>query len=188
MDSGFVFSLPFSSEHLWFCWFQNQLNVFKSLSLLSFQVLVLVLTNQQLLYNLKAVLVLLLLRYKPIYWRMLLVQEMRAITGSKYESYWLCLFRIRKLRVNHFLIIWSLYIFLKADVEEQNNLLVDAFCEILTKAYNGSQYYIVHTLDKEVVDKPLELNHALFHSTLRYKYWFYQFCYGIIIITLLLFH
>lgn len=55
----------------------------------------------------------------------------------------------------------------QADTEDQNNLLTDAFSEILTKAYNGAQYYVVHTLDKEVVDKPLELNHMLFHSSLR---------------------
>lgn len=61
-----------------------------------------------------------------------------------------------------------LYYFIKADTEEQNSLLTDAFSEILTKAHNGAQYYVVHTLDKEVVDKPLELNHSLFHSSLRY--------------------
>ncbi|KAK7573919.1 hypothetical protein V9T40_011110 [Parthenolecanium corni] len=55
----------------------------------------------------------------------------------------------------------------QADLEDQNNFLVDAFSEILTQAYNGSQYYVIHTRDEEVVDRPVELNYATFHDSLR---------------------
>lgn len=55
----------------------------------------------------------------------------------------------------------------QADIEKQNNLLIDAFSEILTKAFNGSQYCIVHTFDKEVVDKSRNLDFTHFHSSLR---------------------
>lgn len=55
----------------------------------------------------------------------------------------------------------------QADIEKQNNLLIDAFSEILTKAFNGCQYCIVHTLNKEVVDKPQNLDFTHFHSSLR---------------------